>query len=259
MYSLISIRTILDSSSNSDSASAFASSVLPTPVGPKNRKEPIGFVGSLIPALERIMASVTFSTASSCPTTRLWRTSSRCKVLLRSLSVSFATGIPVHLDTIRAISSSVTLSCTRLRSSFLTFSSSASSSFCNWGSLPYCSSAALFRSYFCCASWIWRFTASISSRRLDNLSTLAFSFCHWALPAANLSWSSASSFCKSSRRSLLSLSVSFLRAASSISICMILRDSSSSSAGILSSSVLIMAHASSTRSMALSGRKRSDI
>ncbi len=41
------------------SARSFASSVLPTPVGPRNRKEPIGLVGSLIPALERRMASVT--------------------------------------------------------------------------------------------------------------------------------------------------------------------------------------------------------
>ena len=64
MYSLMSILTMLFSSSNNLSANAFASSVLPTPVGPKNRKEPIGFVGSLMPALERIIASVTFSTAS---------------------------------------------------------------------------------------------------------------------------------------------------------------------------------------------------
>ena len=47
------------------SANAFASSVLPTPVGPRNKNEPIGFVGSLIPALERIIASVIFVTASS--------------------------------------------------------------------------------------------------------------------------------------------------------------------------------------------------
>lgn len=65
MYSLISIRTIFCSSSKSVAARVLASSVLPTPVGPKNRKEPIGFVGSLIPALERIMASVTFVTPSS--------------------------------------------------------------------------------------------------------------------------------------------------------------------------------------------------
>ena len=47
------------SSSKSASARAFASSVLPTPVGPKNKNEPIGLLGSCIPALERIMASVT--------------------------------------------------------------------------------------------------------------------------------------------------------------------------------------------------------
>ena len=77
MYSLISIRTMLFSSSNRLWASAFASSVLPTPVGPRNRKEPIGFVGSLIPALERMIASVTFVTPSSCPMTRLCSSSSR--------------------------------------------------------------------------------------------------------------------------------------------------------------------------------------
>ena len=50
-----------------------------------------------------------------------------------------------------------------------------------------------------------------------------------------------------------------VRAVSSISICMILRFSSSISAGIESSSVLTNAHASSTRSIALSGRKRSEM
>ena len=65
IYSDISILTILCSSSNSASASDFASSVLPTPVGPKNINEPIGLRGSPIPALERIIASDTFSTASS--------------------------------------------------------------------------------------------------------------------------------------------------------------------------------------------------
>ena len=146
MYSLISIRTILFSSSNRLAASAFASSVLPTPVGPRKRNEPIGFVGSLIPALERIIASVTSSTPSSWPMTLLWSSSARCNVLLRSLSFSFATGIPVHRDTIRAISSSVTLSCTSERSSSLTFSSSCSNCFCNCGNLPYCNSAAFSRS-----------------------------------------------------------------------------------------------------------------
>ena len=96
-------------------------------------------------------------------------------------------------------------------------------------------------------------------RSFCTRSTPTFSLSHCAFLPANSSLSSASSCCKCSRRSLLNRSSSFLRAVSSISICMILRFSSSISAGIESSSVLTSAHASSTRSMALSGRKRSEI
>ena len=46
MYSLMSMRTIACSSSNRNSASARASSVLPTPVGPRNMNDPIGRLGS---------------------------------------------------------------------------------------------------------------------------------------------------------------------------------------------------------------------
>ena len=50
-----------------NSASARASSVLPTPVGPRNRNVPIGRSGSLSPARERRSAFETASTASSWP------------------------------------------------------------------------------------------------------------------------------------------------------------------------------------------------
>ena len=43
------MRTIALSSSNRNSASALVSSVLPTPVGPRNRNEPIGRFGILQP------------------------------------------------------------------------------------------------------------------------------------------------------------------------------------------------------------------
>ena len=46
MYSLMSMRTIARSSSNMNSASARASSVFPTPVGPRKMNEPIGRPGS---------------------------------------------------------------------------------------------------------------------------------------------------------------------------------------------------------------------
>ena len=53
MYSDMSIRTIASWESNMNSASARASSVFPTPVGPRNRKTPIGRSGSWSPARER--------------------------------------------------------------------------------------------------------------------------------------------------------------------------------------------------------------
>ena len=86
--------------------------------------------GSEMPARERRMASVTFSTASSWPITRLCRISSRWRSFSRSPSISRCTGMPVQRSTIRAISSSVTL----LRSSEFcfpasTFCSSSSSCF----------------------------------------------------------------------------------------------------------------------------------
>ena len=59
MYSLMSIRTMFFSLSNRASARALASSVLPTPVGPRNRKEPMGRLGSWMPARLRRMASQT--------------------------------------------------------------------------------------------------------------------------------------------------------------------------------------------------------
>ena len=88
---------------------------------------------------------------------------------------------------------------------------------------------------------------------------LAFSLSHCAFWALKVSLSSASSFWSASSLSWLSLSVSFLRAASSISSCMIFLLRSSISDGMESSSVLISAQASSTRSIALSGRNLSEI
>ena len=65
MYSLMSMRIMLSSLSKRDSESARASSVLPTPVGPRKMNEPIGRFGSLRPERERMTASATASTASS--------------------------------------------------------------------------------------------------------------------------------------------------------------------------------------------------
>jgi hypothetical protein len=69
-YSDMSIRTIACSSSKRNSASARASSVLPTPVGPRKMKLPSGRFGSWSPARARRIAFETAVTAWSWPTTR---------------------------------------------------------------------------------------------------------------------------------------------------------------------------------------------
>ena len=62
MNSLMSMRIRCSSESNMNSASALHSSVLPTPVGPRNRNEPIGRFGSCKPARARRTAVATATT-----------------------------------------------------------------------------------------------------------------------------------------------------------------------------------------------------
>src|SRR4030095_6444275 len=57
-YSDMSIRTIACSSSNRNSASARASSVLPTPVGPRKMKLPSGRFGCCRPASDTRMQAL---------------------------------------------------------------------------------------------------------------------------------------------------------------------------------------------------------
>lgn len=82
---------------NSCSASAFASSVFPTPVEPRERKQPIGWRPQLSrPILARNTACATEFTASSWPTTRSCNLSARCINLCFSSWSSAWTGMPVH-------------------------------------------------------------------------------------------------------------------------------------------------------------------
>ena len=174
--------------------------------------------------------------------------------------MSLETGIPVQRSMIFAISSSVTL----LRSKFEPFVfwvcfSSCSSCFLSSGRSPYLSFAAFSYSPFFSASSMSRLSCSIFSRSCWTCPMAFFSFSHCAFMVLKVSRFSASSFWSSARRAFESSSSSFLSAASSICIWMILRLITSSSVGIESISVRIIAQASSMRSMALSGRKRSVI
>ncbi len=108
MYSDMSMRTIDSSSPKRNSARVRASSVLPTPEGPRKMNEPAGRFGSLIPARERRIALETAVIATSWPITRLCSSSSMRISFWVSASVSLKTGIPVHIETMSAISSSPT-------------------------------------------------------------------------------------------------------------------------------------------------------
>ena len=71
MYSLMSIWISASSSPNMNSASALASSVLPTPVGPAKMKQPVGRLGSFSPLRLRRTALEIDLIASSWLMTRL--------------------------------------------------------------------------------------------------------------------------------------------------------------------------------------------
>ena len=84
MYSDMSIWSRASSFPNRNSDSARASSVLPTPEGPRKMNEPPGRRGSFRPARVRLIAWEMATTASSWLTIRLCSSSS----MRRSFSVS---------------------------------------------------------------------------------------------------------------------------------------------------------------------------
>ncbi len=86
----------MSSELNNASDKLFASSVFPTPVGPKKIKLPIGLLGALNPLLALLTALAKLTTASSCPITRLCKISSSFKSLSLSVSVNLVTGTPVQ-------------------------------------------------------------------------------------------------------------------------------------------------------------------
>ncbi len=88
MYSLMSSWMSELSSPKSNSARALASSVLPTPVGPRKMNDPEGRFGSFRPARVRRIARDRALMASSWPMIRLWSSSSIRRSFAVSSSVS---------------------------------------------------------------------------------------------------------------------------------------------------------------------------
>ena len=108
MYSLMSIWISASWSPNMNSASALASKVLPTPVGPANTNVPVGRFGSCRPLRLRRTARATALIASSWLITRLCSSSSIC--IRRRLSSVYirVSGMPVIFETTSAMTSSST-------------------------------------------------------------------------------------------------------------------------------------------------------
>jgi hypothetical protein len=105
MNSDISKRTRALSLPNMKCASVRATSVLPTPVGPRNRNEPMGRFGLFRPARERRMARAKALMALSCEMMRLCSSSSMRSSFWVSSSLIEVMGTPVQRDTTSSMSS----------------------------------------------------------------------------------------------------------------------------------------------------------
>mmetsp|Transcript_44283 Transcript_44283/g.76522 ORF Transcript_44283/g.76522 Transcript_44283/m.76522 type:complete len:284 (+) Transcript_44283:628-1479(+) len=260
MYSDMSILTRASSLSKSCAARALHSSVLPTPVGPRKTRLAMGFWGSLRPARDRCTASATARTASSCPITRSCSLSSRRRSFSPSAASIFVAGTPVQASTTAATPSAVTSSLSRAPAGCASSAaSSAASSCCSLGSVWNLSSAALFSSYSRSAASTSFFTCSIFSLRLLRLSTRPRSASQRCVSSPCRTRSSAISLSSAASRRPDSRETSEASESFSISSWISRRSISSTSRGLLVISMLSRAAASSTRSMALSGRKRSEM
>ena len=161
MYSDMSIWIRASSFPNMNSASARASRVFPTPVGPRKMKEPIGRSGSLSPERERRKAREMAEIASSWPITRVWSSPSILRSFSASVSSIRATGISVQRERTLAISSSSTVTFSLLLVSFQVSSSRLSRSWARRSSSRRPAAFSKSWSLTACSFSFW-----ISSRRL---------------------------------------------------------------------------------------------
>mmetsp|Transcript_30244 Transcript_30244/g.73566 ORF Transcript_30244/g.73566 Transcript_30244/m.73566 type:complete len:220 (+) Transcript_30244:2883-3542(+) len=176
---------------------------------------------------------------------------------------NFETGIPVALDTIVAIASASTASCNNRfffvlsRSTCSSCSSSLSSSSCNFGIVACSNSPALPKSPLARATSISRLACANSSFKSLTRVNDRRSSCHVSVSFLTRSSSSSTSCSTTSRRLIDSRSSSPFRALNSI--CFVIRSRSTfhSTSGFDSCSNRNREHASSTRSIDLSGWNRS--
>ena len=204
------------------------------------------------------MALDTARSASSWPTTRASRKLSILMSFSRSPSSIFVTGIPVHLETTSATSSSVTRWRTRVWLS-CSFDCACSSSRVSSGMRPYWSSDIRARSPARCAFSSSVLACSSSSFRCVAPCITAFSALQTSSRSEYSRSRSAMDDSSVSSRRLDASSDSLFSASRSIFNWMRRRSSRSSSSGLESISMRMREPASSTRSMALSGSWRSEM
>ena len=108
MYSDMSKRTSAFWWSKRNSARRRATSVFPTPEGPRKMKEPIGRFGFLTPRRERRIARLIAPIARSWPITRFLSVSSMWRSFSASSIWRDVTGMPVQLEMISSTSARVT-------------------------------------------------------------------------------------------------------------------------------------------------------
>ena len=107
-------------------ANCRVTSVLPTPVGPAKRNEPIVFCASLSPARDNFIADARAEIASSCPKTSIFRFFSRLPSLSISLDDTDLAGTLAIFETISSISAT-SISCLRSASAAIRCLAPASS------------------------------------------------------------------------------------------------------------------------------------
>ena len=212
----------------------------------------------MIPARLRKIASVTLVIASSWPITRTFNVSSKAKSFSLSEAINLFIGIPVHLEITSETLSTVTFSWSKASSD--SFASRSAISLVIFGISPYWSLEASCKLpsciYLSCKAtslFFWFFNSLIWSNE-------DFSSFHFAFNAVSCSVKEAiRSLISFKRFTLSSLLSSFSIEILSISNRFFSRVIPSNSSGKESISIRIEAHASSIKSIALSGKKRSVI
>ena len=205
-YSLMSMRTMFSSVSNSAAASVLASSVLPTPVGPRKTNEPIGRRGILDAGTgtdDRVGDELDGLVLADDPLVQDLVELQQLLALALLQPADRDAGPARHDLGDLVLGHHLAQQPPPRPACAASCSSSACSRRSSSGSWPWRSSAARLRSYARSASSASRRTRSISSRSACTFVSAWRSASHWARMASASARRSASSLRSSSSRALL--------------------------------------------------------